>query len=123
MRRRGAGTLLFTSSTAAFRGNAGQHAHSAAMGARRNLCQSLRAELAPEGVHVCHINIDGTVDAPESIGKILPEFLEEMRETDEGLLRPDDVADTYWHLHTQPRNAWTLDLDLRPWKEQAWFNS
>ena len=71
MRRRGAGTLLFTSSTAAFRGNAGQHAHSAAMGARRNLCQSLRAELAPEGVHVCHVNIDGTVDAPESIGKIL----------------------------------------------------
>lgn len=39
------------------------------------------------------------------------------------VLLPDSIADTYWHLHTQPRNAWTLDLDLRPWKEMAWFNS
>lgn len=66
MLERGHGALIFTSSTAAFRGNTGQHAHTAAMGARRNLCQSLNAELAPRGVHVCHVNIDGTVDAPES---------------------------------------------------------
>ena len=43
------------------------------------LCQSLNAELAPQGIHVCHANIDGTVDAPESIGKIVPEFYAEMK--------------------------------------------
>jgi NAD(P)-dependent dehydrogenase (short-subunit alcohol dehydrogenase family) len=63
----------YTSATAAYRGNAGQHAHTAAMGARRNLCQSLAAELGSKGVHVCHINLDGAVDAPETIGKLMPD--------------------------------------------------
>ena len=52
----------------------------------------------------------------------MTDALAESRNPDE-LLLPESIADTYWHLHTQPRNAWTLDLDLRPWKEQAWFNS
>ena len=91
MIERGRGTLIYTSSTAAFRGNAGQHAHTAAMGARRMLCQSLSAELAPQGIHVSHVNIDGTVDAPESIGKIVPEFYEEMKEKGE-FLRAFDVV-------------------------------
>lgn len=124
MLRRGRGCLIFTSSTAAFRGNAGQHAHTAAMGARRNLCQSLNAELAAGGVHVCHVNIDGTVDAPESIGKIVPEYYAQLKaQGNDGLLQPADVADTYYHLYSQPRNAWTLELDLRPFSEKAWFNS
>lgn len=124
MLRRGRGCLIFTSSTAAFRGNAGQHAHTAAMGARRNLCQSLNAELAAGGIHICHVNIDGTVDAPESIGKIVPEFFAKLKaQGNDGLLQPDDVANTYWHLYSQPRTAWTLELDLRPFSEKAWFNS
>ena len=124
MLRRGRGCLIFTSSTAAFRGNAGQHAHTAAMGARRNLCQSLNAELAAGGVHVCHVNIDGTVDAPESIGKIVPEYYAKLKaQGNDGLLQPGDVADTYYHLYSQPRTAWTLELDLRPFSEKAWFNS
>ena len=74
MVQRGHGTLIYTSATAAYRGNKGQHAHTAAMGARRNLTQSLNAELGPKGIHVCHVNLDGPVDAPETIGKLMPEM-------------------------------------------------
>ena len=71
MEKRGKGTILVTSSTAAVRGNAQQHSHAAAMGGRRMLCQSLNAEYASKGIHVAHIVIDGSVDAPDTLGKIL----------------------------------------------------
>ena len=69
MESRGKGTLLVTSSTAAVRGNEGQHSHAAAMGGRRMLCQSLNAQYASKGIHVAHIVIDGSVDAPDTLGK------------------------------------------------------
>ena len=71
MQERGCGTILVTSATSAVRGNAGQHSHAAAMGGRRMLCQSLNAEFAPKGIHVAHIVIDGAVDAPDTLGKML----------------------------------------------------
>ena len=71
MEARGGGTILVTSSTAAVRGNRGQHSHAAAMGGRRMLCQSLNAEFAPKNIHVAHILVDGMVDAPDTLGKIL----------------------------------------------------
>jgi NAD(P)-dependent dehydrogenase (short-subunit alcohol dehydrogenase family) len=61
MVRRGHGTIIMTSATAAYRGNARQHAHTAAMGARMRLAQSLNAELGPKGVHVAHVNLDGEI--------------------------------------------------------------
>merc|ERR1712110_993596 len=61
---RGRGTIVYTSATAAFRGKELQHAHTAAMGGRRMLTQSLAAELGPKGIHVVHVNIDGLVNAP-----------------------------------------------------------
>lgn len=64
MEARGKGTILVTSSTAAMRGNGGQHSHAAAMGGRRMLCQTLNAECAAKRIHVVHIVIDGAVDAP-----------------------------------------------------------
>jgi len=123
---RGHGTLIYTSATAAYRGNAGQHAHTMAMGGRRNLTQSLNAELGPQGIHVCHVNMDGAILAPETLGKMMPELFEKMvkeKVPNDEVLLPDSIADTYFHLHSQPRNAWTLDMDLRPWQETAWFNS
>ncbi len=71
MEARGKGTILVTSATSAVRGNAGQHSHAAAMGGRRMLCQSLNAEFSPKGIHVVHILIDGAVDAPDTLGKML----------------------------------------------------
>jgi len=126
MQQRGKGTLLVTSSTAAVRGNAGQHSHAAAMGGRRMLCQSLNAQYGPDNIHVSHIIIDGPVDAPDTLGKMLgAERFQQLRDTtgaEDGLLQPDKVAETYWHLSQQHRSAWTHELDLRPYSSLPWWN-
>lgn len=127
MEARGRGTLLVTSATAAVRGNAGQHSHAAAMGGRRMLCQSLNAEFGPKGIHVAHILIDGAVDAPDTLGKMLgPEQFQALRETrgmeHDGLLVPQYVAETYWHLAQQHRSTWTHELDLRSFSDRPWWN-
>ena len=124
MEERGRGILLVTSATAAMRGNPGQHSHAAAMGGRRLLCQTLNAEYGPKGIHVAHIVVDGAVDAPDTLGKMLgPERYQQLRETrGDGLLRPDKIADTFWHIAQQHRSAWTHELDLRPSVDSPWWN-
>ena len=127
MEARGGGTILVTSSTAAVRGNRGQHSHAAAMGGRRMLCQSLNAEFAPKNIHVAHILVDGMVDAPDTLGKILgPEKFQELRETrgmeHDGLMLPAKIADTYYHIAQQHRSAWTHEIDLRSFSDVPWWN-
>ena len=127
MAARGSGTILATSATAAVRGNKGQHSHAAAMGGRRMLCQSLNAEFGPKGIHVAHIVIDGAVDAPDTLGRMLgPEAFRKLRETrgmaHDGLLLPAEVAETYYHLSQQHRSAWTHEIDLRPFSALPWWN-
>lgn len=127
MQSRGRGTILVTSSTAAMRGNGGQHSHAAAMGGRRMLCQSLNAEFASKGIHVAHIVIDGAVDAPDTLGKMLgPERFQQLRETrgneHDGLMLPASIAETYLHLAQQHRSTWTFELDLRAFSDRAWWN-
>ena len=126
MVERGSGTLLVTSATAAYRGNAGQHSHAAAMGARRMLCQSLNAEFGPQGIHVATILIDGAVDAPDTLGKMLgKEAFEKLRRdvgARDGLLLPEAIADSYFHLFQQHRSAWTHEMDLRPFADSPWWN-
>jgi NADP-dependent 3-hydroxy acid dehydrogenase YdfG len=111
MAARGHGTLLVTSATAAMRGNAGQHSHAAAM-----------------GIHVVHIVIDGAVDAPDTLGKMLgAEQFQKLRETrgmeNDGLLVPEKMAETYFHLSQQHRSAWTHELDLRAFSDRPWWNN
>ena len=127
MEERGRGTLLVTSATAAVRGNAGQHSHAAAMGGRRKLCQSLNAEFGPKGIHVAHILVDGAVDAPDTLGKMLgPEKFQALREskglTHHGLILPAEIANTYFHLATQHRSTWTHEIDVRAYSDRPWWN-
>lgn len=127
MEARGRGTLLVTSSTAAMRGNAGQHSHAAAMGGRRMLCQTLNARFASRGIHVAHVVIDGAVDAPDTLGKMLgAERFGQLREAwggdHDGLLLPAQIAETYLHLARQHRSTWTHELDLRAFSDRAWWN-
>ena len=128
MEQRGSGTLLVTSATAAMRGNKNQHSHATAMGGRRMLCQTLNAEFAPKGIHVAHIVIDGMVDAPDTLGKMLgEEVFQQLRESrgmeHDGLILPEKIADTYFHLAKQHRSAWTHEIDLRAFSDVAWWNS
>ncbi len=127
MVERGKGNILVTSATAAVRGNAGQHSHAAAMGGRRMLCQTLNAEYAPQGIHIAHIIVDGSVDAPDTLGKLLgPELFKKLRETQgakDGLLQPEKIAETYFHLAQQHRSVWTHEIDLRCYTDIPWWNS
>lgn len=127
MEERGKGTILVTSATAAVRGNAGQHSHAAAMGGRRMLCQSLNAQFASKGIHVAHILVDGAVDAPDTLGKMLgAEQFQQLRKTrgmeHDGLMLPAKMAETYYHVAQQHRSAWTHELDLRAFTDLAWWN-
>ena len=128
MEERNAGTFLVTSATAAMRGNKNQHSHAAAMGGRRLLCHTLNAEFASKGIHVVHIVVDGMVDAPDTLGKMLGEELfQQLRETKgmehDGLILPTSVADTYYYLSQQHRSAWTHEIDIRAFSDIAWWNS
>jgi len=127
MEERGHGTILVTSATAAVRGNKGQHSHAAAMGGRRMLCQTLNAEFGPKGIHVAHILIDGAVDAPDTLGKMLgPERFQQLRESrgmeHDGLMLPERIAETYWHVAQQHRSTWTHELDMRSFSDRPWWN-
>ena len=127
MEERSKGTILVTSSTAAMRGNAGQHSHAAAMAGRRMLCQTLNAEFSARGIHVVHIVIDGMVDAPDTLGRMLgAEAFRKLREErgleHDGLILPSGIADTYFHLAHQHRSAWTHEVDLRAFSDLPWWN-
>ena len=102
----GARSLLFTGATASLRGGAKFAAFAWAKAGLRSLAQSLAREFGPQGVHVAHVVIDGGIDG-ERLRAAAPQ-----RAIDagaDGLLRPDAIADVYWHLHTQHRSAWTQE--------------
>ena len=114
MEPRGRGTILFTGATASVRGREGFSAFSGAKHALRALAQSMARELGPKGIHVAHTLIDGPIDT-QWIAENFPESY--ARKAQDGILDPDHIADNYWHLHSQPRDSWTHELDLRPWME------
>jgi short-subunit dehydrogenase len=111
---RGRGTIIFTGATAAIRGSANFAAFSGAKHALRALAQSMARELGKQNIHVAHVVVDGAIDT-EFIRETFPERY--ATKSEDGILNPDHIADNYWHLHTQPRDAWTHELDLRPWRE------
>ena len=111
---RGRGTILFTGATASLRGSAGFSAFAGAKAALRALAQSMGRELGPQGIHVAHVVLDGPVDGAFIRGIHLDW---EARLAEDALLQPDHIAAEYVRLWQQPRDVWTHELDLRPWKE------
>lgn len=109
------GTILFTGATAGMRGSANFAAFAGAKFALRALAQSMARELGPHNIHVAHVVVDGAIDT----AFIRDNFPERYALKDQdGILNPDHIADNYWYLHTQQRDAWTHELDLRPWIEK-----
>lgn len=109
------GTLLFTGATASLLGGANFAAFSGAKMALRALAQSMARELGPQGIHVAHVVVDGAIDT-EFIRSNFPERY--ALKAQDGVLNPEHIADSYAMLHRQPRDAWTHELDLRPWSEK-----
>jgi NAD(P)-dependent dehydrogenase (short-subunit alcohol dehydrogenase family) len=119
MLARGKGTILFTGATASLRGGKGYSAFASAKFGLRAVAQSMARELGPQNIHVAHLIIDAGVDTAfvcdrirarggeDAVAKIAPDQL----------MHPDSIADAYWYLHTQKRDAWTFELDVRPYRE------
>jgi len=112
---RGHGTIIFTGATASLRGSAQHAAFAVAKGGLRQLAQSMARELGPQGIHVASVIIDGVIDSarmherfPERMAQLPPE----------GALATGHIAEAYWQIHSQPRDTWTFELDLRPWAEK-----
>ncbi|KAE8152203.1 hypothetical protein BDV25DRAFT_128208 [Aspergillus avenaceus] len=103
-------TLIFTGATASLKGSANFSSFASGKFALRALAQSLAREFGPKGVHVSHVIIDGVIDIPRTKAWTF--------EHEDAKLSPDAIADSYWHLHTQPRTTWGFEWDLRPYVEK-----
>lgn len=106
-------TLIITGATASVRGSANFSAMGASMFARRALGQSLAREFGPRGVHVAHAVVDGVIDVPRTRA-----YRDVNGGVEDGKLSAEAIAESYWHLHTQHRSAFTQELDLRPYVEK-----
>jgi len=106
---RGRGVMLFTGATAGVKAGARSAAFGPANFAKRGLAQSLARDLGPKGIHVAWINIDGAIDLPN---RSIPNLKKE------DMLNPDAIADTYWHLAHQDRSAWSMEAEVRPFREK-----
>jgi NAD(P)-dependent dehydrogenase (short-subunit alcohol dehydrogenase family) len=109
------GTILFTGATASVRGGAGYAAFAGAKHALRALAQSMARELGQEGIHVAHVVVDGAIDTDATRQRSADTY--EPKKAAGKILNPESIAENYWNLHRQPRDAWTHELDLRPWAE------
>jgi NAD(P)-dependent dehydrogenase (short-subunit alcohol dehydrogenase family) len=105
------GTILFTGATAGVKPFATSAAFGPAKFAMRGLAHVMARDLGPKGIHVAWINVDGAIDTP-----FIRQRFAQIK--DEDMLKPSAIAETYWHLAHQDPSAWTLDIDLRPFKEK-----
>ncbi len=120
MLARGQGTILFTGATASLRGGAGFAAFASAKAGLRNLAQAMARELGPKNIHVAISSSMpastpsscATASAPAAARRAVASI-----EPDQ-LMNPQSVANAYWYLHSQSRDGWTFELDLRPYAER-----
>lgn len=108
MLARGHGAIVFTGASASVKGYAKSAPFAMAKFALRGLAQSMARELAPRGIHVAHVVVDGAIRNP---GRTEPP------DRPDSMLDPDAIAQTYLQLLRQPRSAWTWEIELRPWVE------
>lgn len=120
MLKHGRGSIFFTGATASMRGGSGYAAFASAKGGLRMLAQAMARELGPQNIHVAHLVIDAGVDTA-----FVRERIAQARGADvaanlpsDVLMAPESIANAYWALHQQSRDAWTFEMDLRPFGEK-----
>ncbi len=114
MTARGRGTILFTGATASLRGGRGFAAFASAKFGLRALAQSMARELGPKNIHVAHLIIDAAVDSPAIHQRMKARGVDAATMPPDSLTKTGSIADAYWYLHQQSRDAWTHEIDLRP---------
>lgn len=111
---KGRGSILFTGATASLRARPPFTAFASAKAALRAVAFGMAREFGPQGLHVGHVVIDGAIDG-DMVNERFPQIRDRLGE--DGMLGVDAIADAFWSLHAQSRSAWTLELDVRPFKE------
>jgi NAD(P)-dependent dehydrogenase (short-subunit alcohol dehydrogenase family) len=114
---RARGSIFFTGATASLRGGSGFAAFASAKFGLRALAQSMARELGPQGIHVAHLVIDAGVDTEFVRERLAAKGIDHSELAENTLMNPDSVAEAYWQLHQQSPDAWTHELDLRPFGE------
>ena len=114
----GKGTILFTGATASLRGGVGYAAFASAKFGLRAVAQSMARELGPKNIHVAHLIIDAGVDTEFVRERIRQRGGDPSALPPDTLMEPESVADAYWYLHSQARDGWTHELDIRPFAEK-----
>jgi NAD(P)-dependent dehydrogenase (short-subunit alcohol dehydrogenase family) len=108
---RGRGALFFTGASASVKGYAESAPFAMGKFALRGLAQSLAREFAPKNIHVAHFVIDGGIERPAGDARAAARG-------EDGMLKPDAIAETYMAVYRQHRSAWSFEVDLRPWVEK-----
>jgi len=114
----GKGTILFTGATASMRGGIGYAAFASAKFGLRAVAQSMARELGPKNIHVAHLVIDSGVDTAFVRERIKAGGRNPDELPKDTLMEPDSIADAYWYVHSQSRDGWTHELDIRPYVEK-----
>ncbi|MFV0477956.1 MAG: SDR family oxidoreductase [Parahaliea sp.] len=115
---RGYGSIFFTGATASVRGASGYAAFASAKAGLRTMAQAMARELGPQNIHVAHLIIDSPVDTMWVRERMTSEGVAVDELPEDALMKPASVAEAYWQLHCQSRDAWTFELDLRPCAEK-----
>jgi hypothetical protein len=117
---RGRGNIFFTGATASLRGGSGYAAFASAKFGLRAVAQSAARELGPKGIHVAHLIIDAGVDTAWVLERIKAREGEAaLANLDAGrLMRPAAVAEAYWQIYQEPRDAWSFEREIRPFAEK-----
>ena len=111
MRKRGEGSLLFSSATAALRGSASHPLYAIGKFGLRALSQSLAKAYSKDGVHIVHFRLDCDLDVP-----LMRELYGDKFDP-EKMANTTDVAEAYWLAYQQPKSAWSNEVELRPYTE------
>ena len=117
---RGAGNIFFTGATASLRGGSGYAAFASAKFGLRAVAQAMARELGPKNIHVAHLVIDAGVDTAWVRERIKEREGETaLANLDPGrLMRPESVAEAYWQIYQEPRDAWSFEREIRPFAEK-----
>jgi NAD(P)-dependent dehydrogenase (short-subunit alcohol dehydrogenase family) len=118
MAPRGRGSIFFTGATASLRGASGYAAFASAKFGLRALAQSMARELGPQGLHIAHLVIDSGVDTAFVRDRIQARGIDPEKLPTDTLMKPNSVGEAYWHLHHQTPDAWTHEMDIRPFAEK-----
>ena len=113
MLKKGAGNIVVVGATSALRGGANFTPFAQAKASQRSLAQSMARGLGPKGIHVSYVVVDGVIDIPRTRAM---DWAKD--KPDDFFLQADHIAEAIWYLTTQPKSAWTFELDLRPFGEK-----